>query len=198
MVCHLSFIQGTELWRCINDSNVVLGRAPGRETDGLIRSTLQVRGLLNMNMCFISCELFLHIYMSMSLPLQKVVNRCRTLAALLSCHGGSSTDVRARAQYRMDVLSSARPSSSRAGASSSRARIDEQEDEEEETDYDADPDYVELGASQMEDAPQPTQPSQPSKEARRVSSRNIRRPGWQNTPEGYVNRGKMAAKRGKK
>ena len=210
MVCHLSFIQGTELWRCINDSNVVLGRAPCRETDSLVRSTLQVRGLPNMNMCFISCELFLHIYMSMPLPLQKVVNRCRTLAALLSCHGGSSTDVRARAQYRMDVLSSARPSSSqarassarpsssRAGASSSRARIDEQEDEEEETDYDADPDYVELGASQMEDAPQPTQPSQPSEEARRVSSRNIRRPGWQNTPEGYVNRGKMAAKRGKK
>lgn len=203
MVCHLSFIQGTELWRCINDSNVVLGRAPGRETDGLVRSTLQVRGLFNMNIYFISCELFLHIYMSMPLPLQKVVNRCRTLAALLSCHGGSSTDVRARAQYRMDVLSSARPSSSQARASSarpssSRARIDEQEDEEEETDYDADPDYVELGASQMEDAPQPTQPSQPSEEARRVSSRTIRRPGWQNTPEGYVNRGKMAAKRGKK
>ncbi|KAE8799297.1 hypothetical protein D1007_25428 [Hordeum vulgare] len=32
---------GTELWRCINDSNVVLGRAPGPEMDGLIRSTLQ-------------------------------------------------------------------------------------------------------------------------------------------------------------
>ena len=210
MVCHLSFIQGTELWRCINDSNVVLGRAPGTETVILVSSTLQVRGLLNMNMCFISCELFLHIYMSMPLPLQKVVNRCRTLAALLSCHGGSSTDVRACAQYRMDVLSSARPSSSqarassacpsssRAGASSSQARIDEQEDEEEETDYDADPDYVELGASQMEDAPPPIQPSQPSEEARRVSSRTIRHPGWQNTPEGYVNRGKMAAKRGKK
>ena len=136
--------------------------------------------------------------MSMSLPLQKVVNRCRTLAALLSCHGGSSMDVRARAQYRMDALSSARPSSSRAGASSIRARIDEQEDEEEETDYDADPDYVELGASEMEDAPPPTQPYQPSEEARRVSSRTIRRPGWQNTPEGYVNKGKMAAKRGKK
>ena len=107
-----------------------------------------------MNIYFISCELFLHIYMSMPLPLQKVVNRCRTLAALLSCHDGSSTDVRARAQYRMDVLSSARPSSSQARPrassarpSSSRARIDEQEDEEEETDYDADPDYVELGAS---------------------------------------------------
>lgn len=139
------------------------------------------------------------------LPLQKVVNCCRTLAALLSCHGGSSTDVRARAQYTMDVLSSAcpsssqaRPSSSRARPSSSRARIDEQEDEEEETDYDADPDYVELGASQMDDAPQPTQPSHPSEETRRISSRNIRRPGWQSTPEGYVNRGKMPAKRGKK
>ena len=113
--------------------------------------------------------------------------------------------MRARAQYRMDVLSSARPFSSQARPrassarpSSSRARIDEQEDEEEETYFDADPDYVELGASQMEDAPQPTQPSQPSQEAHRVSSRNIRRPGWQNTREGYVNRGKMAAKRGKK
>ena len=107
-------------------------------------------------------------------------------------------DVRARAQYRMDVLSSARPFSSQARPhasyarpSSSRARIDEHEDEEEETDSNADPDYVELGASQMEDAPQPTQPSQPSQEARRVSSRNIRRPGWQNTPEGYINRGKL-------
>ncbi|KAE8766896.1 hypothetical protein D1007_61813 [Hordeum vulgare] len=59
---------GTELWRCINDSNVMLGRAPaGLETNGLARTTLQ-----------------------------KVANRCRTLAALLSCHGVSSTDVRAR------------------------------------------------------------------------------------------------------
>ena len=57
---------------------------------------------------------------------------------------------------------------------------------------------LEPGASQMEDAPPPTQPSRLSEEARRVSSRTIRRPGWQNTPEGYVNRGKMAAKRGKK
>lgn len=131
---------GTELWRCINDSNVMLGCAPGPETDELVRSTLQ-----------------------------KVVNRCRTLAALLSCHGRSSTDVRARAQYRMDVLSStrasssrarassARPSSSGAGASSSRARIEEEE-EEEETDEETDPDYMEFGASQMEEAPQPTQP----------------------------------------
>ena len=141
--------------------------------------------------------------------MQKVVNRCRTLAALLSCHGGSSTDVRARAQYRMDVLSSARPSSSRprassarpsssgAHGSSSRAHIEEDE-EEEETDKEADPDYTELGASQTEDAPQPTQPTQSTEETRRASSRNIRRPAWQNTPEGYVRRGKMPAKRGKK
>jgi hypothetical protein len=135
------------------------------------------------------------------------VNRCRTLAALLSCHGRSPTDVRARAEYRMDVLSSARasssrprassarPSSSGARASSSRAQIEE---EEEETDEEADPDYMELGASQMEDAPQPTQPSQPSEAARRASSRLSRRPGWQNTPEGYMRKGKTAAKRGKK
>ncbi|KAE8791995.1 hypothetical protein D1007_33626 [Hordeum vulgare] len=50
----------------------------------------------------------------------KVANRCRTLAALLSCHGVSSTDVRARAQYTMDVQSSARPSASRPRASSAR------------------------------------------------------------------------------
>ncbi|KAE8780359.1 hypothetical protein D1007_46516 [Hordeum vulgare] len=31
---------GTELWRCINDSNVVLGHAQGPETDELVRSTL--------------------------------------------------------------------------------------------------------------------------------------------------------------
>jgi hypothetical protein len=55
VLCDICFIQGTELWRCINDSNVVLGRAPGPQTDGLVRSTLQVRG---------------------------VVNHCRTLAAL--------------------------------------------------------------------------------------------------------------------
>ncbi|KAE8791327.1 hypothetical protein D1007_34225 [Hordeum vulgare] len=73
---------GTELWRCINDSNVVLGRAVGPETDGLVRSTLQ-----------------------------KVANPCRTLAALLSCHGVSSTDVRARPEDRMDEHTSARPSS---------------------------------------------------------------------------------------
>ena len=113
----------------------------------------------------------------MSFLVQKVVNRCRTLAALLSCHGGSSTDVRARAQYRMDVLSSARPSSSqarasssrpsssRARASSSRVRIEKEEDKEE-TDKEADPDYMELRALQMEDAPQPTQPSQPSEASR--------------------------------
>ncbi|KAE8815586.1 hypothetical protein D1007_07057 [Hordeum vulgare] len=82
---------GTELWRCINESNVVLARAPCPQTDGLVRTTLQ-----------------------------KVANRCRTLAALLSCHGVSSTDVRARAQYTMDVQSSARPSASRPRASSAR------------------------------------------------------------------------------
>ncbi|KAE8789464.1 hypothetical protein D1007_36355 [Hordeum vulgare] len=32
---------GIELWRCINDSNVVLGRAPGPEMDELVRSSLQ-------------------------------------------------------------------------------------------------------------------------------------------------------------
>lgn len=109
----------------------------------------------------------------------------------------------------MDVLSSARPSSSRAHASSarpsssgargssSRTWIDKEE-EEEETDEEADPDYMELGASRMEEALEPTQPSQPSEAARRASSRISRRPGWQNTPEGYIRKGKMAAKRGKK
>ncbi|KAE8799108.1 hypothetical protein D1007_25581 [Hordeum vulgare] len=104
---------GTELWRCINESNVVLGRAPCPQTDGLVRTTLQ-----------------------------KVANRCRTLAALLSCHGVSFTD--------------------------------------------------------MEDAPQPSQPTQPTEETRRASSRNVRRPGSQNTPEGYVTKGKLAAKSGRK
>ncbi|KAE8775188.1 hypothetical protein D1007_52335 [Hordeum vulgare] len=33
---------GTELWRCINESNVVLARAPCPQTDGLVRTTLQV------------------------------------------------------------------------------------------------------------------------------------------------------------
>ncbi|KAE8812652.1 Serine/threonine-protein phosphatase 7 long form-like protein [Hordeum vulgare] len=95
----------------------------------------------------------------------KVVNPCRTLAALLSCHGVSSTDVRARAQYTMDVQSSARPSasrprsssarpsSSRAHASSSRAHVEEIEEEEESDNEAADPDFIEFGASQMEDAP---------------------------------------------
>ncbi|KAE8806341.1 hypothetical protein D1007_17496 [Hordeum vulgare] len=32
---------GMELWRCINDSNLVLRRAPGPETDGLVRSALK-------------------------------------------------------------------------------------------------------------------------------------------------------------
>ncbi|KAE8804753.1 hypothetical protein D1007_19165 [Hordeum vulgare] len=172
---------GTKLWRCINDSNVVLGRAPGPKTDGLVRSTLQ-----------------------------KVANRCRTLAALLSCHGVSSTNVRACAQYRMDVhysarpsssrphASSARPSSSRPRASSSRAHIEEVEEEEEIDNEAADPYFMEFGASQMEDAPQPTQPTQSTEETRQASSRNTRRPGWQNTPEGYVTKGKMRAKRGRK
>ncbi|KAI5014612.1 hypothetical protein ZWY2020_056002 [Hordeum vulgare] len=172
---------GTELWRCINESNVVLGRAPCPQTDGLVRTTLQ-----------------------------KVANRCRTLAALLSCHGVSFTDVRARAQYTMDVqssarpsssrprASSARPSSSRPHASSSRAHEEEIEEEEESNNEAADPDFIEFGASQMEDAPQPSQPTQPTEETRRASSRNIRRPGWHNTPEGYVTKGKMTAKRGRK
>ncbi|KAE8790020.1 hypothetical protein D1007_35699 [Hordeum vulgare] len=136
---------GTELWRCINESNVVLGRAPCPQTDILVRTTLQ-----------------------------KVANRCRTLAALLSCHGVSSTDVRARAQYTMDVqssahpsssrprASSARPSSSRAHASSSRAHVEEIEEEEESDNEAADPDFIEFGVSQMEDAPQPSQPTQPT------------------------------------
>ncbi|KAE8810252.1 hypothetical protein D1007_12978 [Hordeum vulgare] len=141
----------------------------------------------------------------------KVANRCRTLAALLSCHGVSSTDVRARAQYTMDVqssarpsasrprASSARPSSSRARAYSSRAHVEEFEEEEEESDNEAaDPDFIEFGASQMEDAPRPSQPTQATEETRRASSRNVRRPGWQNSPEGYVTKGKMAAKRGRK
>ncbi|KAE8806973.1 hypothetical protein D1007_16839 [Hordeum vulgare] len=140
----------------------------------------------------------------------KVANRCRTLAALLSCHGVSSTDVRARAQYTMDVQSSARPSasrprassarssSSRAHVSSSRAHEEEIEEEDESDNEAADPDFIEFGASQMDDAPQPSQPTQPTEKTRRASSRNIRRPGWQNTPEGYVTKGKMAAKRGRK
>ncbi|KAE8781492.1 hypothetical protein D1007_45181 [Hordeum vulgare] len=101
----------------------------------------------------------------------KVANRCRTLAALLSCHGVSSTDVRARAQYTMDVQSSARPSSSRPRASSalpsssralasSRQAHEEEIEEEEESDNEAaDPDFIEFGASQMEDTPQPSQPT---------------------------------------
>ncbi|KAE8782729.1 hypothetical protein D1007_43879 [Hordeum vulgare] len=32
---------GMELWTCINESNVVLGRAPCPQTDGLVRTTLQ-------------------------------------------------------------------------------------------------------------------------------------------------------------
>ncbi|KAE8808874.1 hypothetical protein D1007_14626 [Hordeum vulgare] len=128
----------------------------------------------------------------------RVANRCRTLAALLSCHGVSSTDVRARAQYTMDVQSSARPSSSRAHVSSSRAHEEETEEEDESDNEAADPDFIEFGALQMEDAPQSSQPTQPTEETRRASSRNIRRPGWQNTPEGYVTKGKMAAKRGRK
>ncbi|KAE8812338.1 hypothetical protein D1007_10695 [Hordeum vulgare] len=142
--------------------------------------------------------------------LQKVVNHCRTLAALLSFHGVSSTDVRARAQYTMDVQSSARPSasrprsssarpsSSRAHASSSRAHVEAIEEEEESDNEAADPDFIEFGALQMEDAPQPSQPTQPMEETRRASSRNIRHPGWQNTREGYITKGKMAAKRGRK
>ncbi|KAE8805808.1 hypothetical protein D1007_18157 [Hordeum vulgare] len=141
---------------------------------------------------------------------QKVANRCRTLAALFSCHGVSSTDVRARAQYTMDVQSSARPSASRprassarpsssgAHVSSSRAHEEEIEEEDESDNEAADQDYIEFGASQMEDAPQSSQPTQPTEATRRASSRNIRRPGWQNTPEGYVTKGKMAAKRGRK
>ncbi|KAE8817471.1 hypothetical protein D1007_04896 [Hordeum vulgare] len=172
---------GTELWRCINDSNVALGGAPSSQTDGFVRTTLQ-----------------------------KVANRCRTLAALLSCQGVSSTDVRARAQYTMDVQSSARPSasrsrassarlsSSRARASSSRAHVEEFEEEEESDNEAADPNFIEFGASRMEDATQPSQPTQATEETRRASSRNVRRPGWQNTPEGYVTKGKMAAKRGRK
>ncbi|KAE8803131.1 hypothetical protein D1007_21033 [Hordeum vulgare] len=172
---------GTELWRCINDSNVVLARAPCPQMDGLVRTTLQ-----------------------------KVANRCRTLAALLSCHGVSSTDVRARAQYTMDVqssarlaaswprASSARSSSSGAHVSSSRAHEEEIEEEDESDNKAADQDFIEFGASQMEDAPQSSQPTQPTEATRRASSRNIRRPGWQNTPEGYVTNGKMAAKRGGK
>ncbi|KAE8804840.1 Serine/threonine-protein phosphatase 7 [Hordeum vulgare] len=120
---------GTKLWRCINDSNVALGRAPSSQTDEFVRTTLQ-----------------------------KVANRCRTLAALLFCHGVSSTDVRARAQYRMDVQSSARPSasrprassarlsSSRARASSSGAHVEEFEEEEESDNEAADPDFIEFGA----------------------------------------------------
>ncbi|KAE8787490.1 hypothetical protein D1007_38548 [Hordeum vulgare] len=167
---------GTELWISINDSNVMLGHAPGPETDRLVRKGHQ------------------------SMP---------HTTALLSCHGSSSTDVRARAQYIMDVLSSARPSSSRphdssarssssgAHGSSRRAQFEEDE-QEEETDKEADPDYMELGASQTEDSPQPTQPTQSTKETHRASSRNIRCPSWRNTPEGYVNKGKIPAKRGKK
>ncbi|KAE8790118.1 hypothetical protein D1007_35633 [Hordeum vulgare] len=140
----------------------------------------------------------------------KVVNRCRTLAALLSCHGVSSTDVRAHAQYMMDVQSSARPSasrprssfarpySSRAHVSSSRAHVEKIEEEEELDNEVADPNFIEFGASRMEDAPQRSQPTQPMEETRRASSRNIRRPSWQNTPEGYVTKGKMAAKIGRK
>ncbi|KAE8774644.1 hypothetical protein D1007_52876 [Hordeum vulgare] len=172
---------GTKLWRCINESNVVLARAPCPQTDRLVRTTLQ-----------------------------KVANRCRTLAALLSCHGVSSTDVRARAHYTMDVQSSARPSASRprgssarpsssgAHVSSSRAHEEEIEEEDESDNKAADQDFIEFGASQMEDAPQSSQPTQPTEATRRASSRNIRRPGWQNTPEGYVTKGKMAAKRGRK
>ncbi|KAE8787429.1 hypothetical protein D1007_38593 [Hordeum vulgare] len=111
----------------------------------------------------------------------KVANRCHTLAALLSCHGVSSIDVRARAQYTMDVqssarpsasrprASSARPSSSRARASSSRAHVEEFEEEEESDNEAADPDFIEFGASQMEDAPQPSQPTQATEETRRAS-----------------------------
>ncbi|KAE8772724.1 transposon protein, putative, Mutator sub-class [Hordeum vulgare] len=140
----------------------------------------------------------------------KVANRCRTLAALVSCHGVSSTDVRAHAQYRMDVQSSARPSSSRPQASSARpsssrprassiqAHIDEVEEEEETDNKAVDPNFIEFGASRMEDAPQPSQPTQSTEETRRASSRNIQRPGRQNTPEGYVTKGKMAAKIGRK
>ncbi|KAE8799610.1 hypothetical protein D1007_24989 [Hordeum vulgare] len=171
---------GTELWRCINDSNMALGRAPSSQTDEFVRTTLQV------------------------------TNRCRTLAALLSCHGVSSNDVRARAQYTTDVqssarpsasrprASSARPSSSRARASSSRAHVEEFEEEEESDNEAADPDFIEFGDSQKEDAPQPSQPTQATEETRRASSRNVRRPGWQNTPVGYVTKGKMSAKRGRK
>ncbi|KAE8769401.1 hypothetical protein D1007_58994 [Hordeum vulgare] len=89
----------------------------------------------------------------------KVANRCRTVAALLSCHSVSSTDVRARAQYTMDVqssarpsasrprASSARPSSSRAYVSSSRAHEEEIEEEDESDNEAADPDFIEFGAS---------------------------------------------------
>ena len=106
--------------------------------------------------------------------------------------------MRARAQYTMDVQSSARPSASRprassarpsssgAHVSSSRAHEEEIEEEDESDNEAADPDFIEFGASYTEDAPQPSQPTQAIEETRRASSRNIRRPGWQNTPEGYV------------
>ncbi|KAE8790348.1 hypothetical protein D1007_35304 [Hordeum vulgare] len=79
-----------------------------------------------------------------------------------------------------------------------RAHEEEIEEEDESDNEAADPDFIEFGASQMDDAPQPSQPTQPTEETCRASSRNIRRPGWQNTQEGYVTKGKMAAKRGRK
>ncbi|KAE8788650.1 hypothetical protein D1007_37218 [Hordeum vulgare] len=130
---------GTELWRCINDSNVALGLAPSSQTGGFVRTTLQ-----------------------------------------------PSTGL-----FRSS-------SSSRAHASSSRAHVEEFEEEEESDNEATDPYFIEFGASKMEDAPQPSQSTQAMEETRQASSRNIRRPGWQNTPEGYVSKGKMAGKRGRK
>ncbi|KAE8781037.1 hypothetical protein D1007_45746 [Hordeum vulgare] len=151
-----------------------------------------------------------HINMSLSFPCAEGRQSVPHTSGFTFLPRFSFTDVRARAQYTMDVqssarpsasrprASSARPSSSRAHVSSSRAHEEEIEEEDESDNEAADPDFIEFGASQMEDAPQPSQPTQPMEETRRASSRNIRRPGWQNTPEGYVTKGKMAAKRGRK
>ncbi|KAI4991030.1 hypothetical protein ZWY2020_039401 [Hordeum vulgare] len=153
---------GTELWRCINENNVVL--AQGRQ------SVPHTSGFTFLPRCF--------------------VHRCEGTCAV---HDGCAIFRRLLATA---TASSAVCLSSRAHVSSSRAHEEEIEEEDESDNEATDPDFIEFGASQMEDAPQPSQPTQPTEETRRASSRNIRRPGWQNTPEGYVTKGKMAAKRG--
>lgn len=65
----------------------------------------------------------MHVGMSLSLLVQRVLTQCRTLATLLSFHGGHATDARAPSKGEG-------ASSSRACASSSHNADPAQEEEQ--------------------------------------------------------------------